>query len=49
MKSAGFHEMSFCVMIKYRSFDFRKTKNDYSKLKITEPIFVTLGSRKLLP
>ena len=34
MKSAGFHGeicriswiMSFCVMIKYRSFDFRKTK-----------------------
>ena len=34
VKSAGFHEihwiswiMSFCVMIKYRSFDFRKTSN----------------------
>ena len=34
VKSAGFHEihwiswiMSFCVMIKYRSFDFRKTNH----------------------
>ena len=28
VKSAGFQIMSFCVMIKYRSFDFRKTNQD---------------------
>ena len=49
VKSAGFHGeicriswiMSFCVMIKYRSFDFRKTKHTVTHM------LATLGKIKM--